>query len=45
MPVCRQCGVDHDADALVRHERSALVFVHCPDCNRLLGTWRDPARR
>jgi uncharacterized C2H2 Zn-finger protein len=44
MPGCRHCGTDHDTEALVRHERDGLVLVHCPNCNCVMGSWRDPAK-
>jgi Zn-finger nucleic acid-binding protein len=45
MPVCPNCDADHDVTALRRHERRGLLLVHCPDCNRLLGRYRDPTAR
>ncbi|MFC5972425.1 hypothetical protein ACFPYI_13875 [Halomarina salina] len=44
MPTCPNCGADHETAALCRHEREGLVVVHCPDCNFLLGRYRDPSR-
>jgi phage FluMu protein Com len=43
MPQCRYCDADLDADDLVRHERNALLRVHCPECKNLLGAYRDPS--
>jgi hypothetical protein len=45
MPVCPGCETDHDVTELCRHEREGVVIVHCPDCNRPLGRYRDPAVR
>ncbi|HKL28050.1 MAG TPA: hypothetical protein VJ898_02165 [Natrialbaceae archaeon] len=45
MPTCRHCGAEHEAADLVRHERNGLLLVHCPDCNCLMGTYRDPSAR
>ncbi|MFD1514679.1 hypothetical protein [Halomarina rubra] len=42
MPFCPTCEVDHETAALVRHERHGFVVVHCPDCKRFLGRYRDP---
>jgi uncharacterized Zn finger protein len=41
MPSCPCCDSDHGTDDLVRHERRTLVVVHCPDCNQVLGRYRD----
>jgi hypothetical protein len=45
MPRCTHCETDHDVEALVRHRRGDLLLVHCPDCNCMMGSYRDPSRR
>jgi uncharacterized Zn finger protein len=44
MPTCQSCGTTHETTALVRHEFHDLLVVHCPDCNCMMGTYRDPGR-
>lgn len=43
MPTCKHCDVDVPVEDLVRHENDGLERVHCPNCERPLGTYRDPA--
>jgi len=45
MPTCPHCGDEFDAEDLVRHEHVSLVVVHCPECNQLMGRYRDPSIR
>jgi hypothetical protein len=45
MPTCPGCDGSFDPGALDRHERDGRVVVHCPDCDAVVGTWRDPASR
>ena len=39
MTVCKHCGRRLDAEDLLRHERTRLVVVHCPDCKGFLGRY------
>ncbi len=45
MPTCKHCATEVETEDLVRHERHGLTLVHCPDCNCLLGKYRDPSYR
>ena len=45
MPTCPNCECDHDVADLCRHEHEGFVIVHCPDCNFVLGRYRDRALR
>ncbi|MCU4741946.1 hypothetical protein OB955_20640 [Halobacteria archaeon AArc-m2/3/4] len=42
MPTCKQCGSTLETADLVRHEAGDLLMVHCPECQRLMGTYREP---
>jgi len=42
MPSCPGCDGEYEAAELVRHEHESLVVVHCPDCNQLMGQYREP---
>ncbi|WP_257298926.1 DUF6510 family protein [Haloarchaeobius sp. FL176] len=45
MPTCGHCGQETPVESLVRHEHETGVVVHCPDCNCVLGRYRDPSVR
>ncbi|MFC7044913.1 hypothetical protein ACFQH6_05280 [Halobacteriaceae archaeon GCM10025711] len=34
-----------DVEELERHEHEGIVFVHCPDCKRPLGSWNSRSDR
>jgi Zn-finger nucleic acid-binding protein len=40
MPTCPHCAAEHDAADLVRHDRSGVTVVHCPDCEFVVGAYR-----
>lgn len=42
MPTCKQCDSILATDDLVRHEEGDLLMVHCPECQNLMGTYREP---
>lgn len=39
MPTCKRCQNVHEADELVRHDSGGMVYVHCPDCGCIMGTY------
>ncbi|WP_267642498.1 hypothetical protein [Haloarchaeobius amylolyticus] len=43
MPTCKHCTAEVETEDLIRHERRGLTLVHCPDCNCLMGQYRDPS--
>ncbi|WP_255192577.1 hypothetical protein [Natronobeatus ordinarius] len=45
MPTCDRCDATLTAEELVRHQSAELLLVHCPECQGLMGTYRDPGRR
>lgn len=45
MPTCKSCGEEHDATDLVRHEGDGVLHVHCPNCECVMGFYRDRALR
>lgn len=45
MPTCTNCGAEREAEELCRHEREGMVLVHCPECNAVLGYYRDRSLR
>ncbi|WP_263017512.1 hypothetical protein [Natronobiforma cellulositropha] len=45
MARCTRCGATPAADELVRHEAADLLFVHCPECHTVMGTYREPGVR
>ena len=44
MATCRNCGGEFDVEELERRENEGMVFVHCPDCGRLLGQYNRHSR-
>ena len=42
MTTCINCDADLSPEDLVRHVRETRTVVHCPECNCLLGQYRDP---
>lgn len=44
MPTCKQCGSSLEAADLVRYETGDLLLVYCPNCNGLMGNYREPGR-
>jgi hypothetical protein len=44
MVTCPGCDGEFEAGDLEHHERDGIHHVHCPECDRHLGTYNEHRR-